>query len=199
MSAGLPIAHSPLETFAEPFAEVSGPRVRLAELPFLAQVDVRADPSDAALMARLGGVLGLDLPTVPNTAVATPDGSRHGLWLGPNEWLIVGPAGTEGKLEAGLRTALGDGFGAVVDASANRTTLVLAGEAARDILETGCSLDLHPREFGPGRCAQTLVARAGVILHQLSPEPEYRLLVRPSFAAYLATWLLDAIDGDSSA
>jgi len=38
-----------------------------------------------------------------------------------------------------------------------------------------------------------LVARTGVILHQLTDEPRYRLLVRPSFSAYLAEWLRDAM------
>jgi sarcosine oxidase subunit gamma len=84
----------------------------------------------------------------------------------------------------------------VVDVSANRTTMALTGPAARDVLEGGCSIDLHPRAFGTGSCAQTLLARAGVILLATSAEPEYWILVRPSFAAYVATWLLDAIAGD---
>jgi heterotetrameric sarcosine oxidase gamma subunit len=36
----------------------------------------------------------------------------------------------------------------VVDVSAQRTTLRLRGEHARDLLAGGCSLDLHPRVFG---------------------------------------------------
>jgi sarcosine oxidase subunit gamma len=53
-------------------------------------------------------------------------------------------------------------------------------------------IDLHPRAFGPGRCAQTLLARANVIVHQVGDEPRYRLYARPSFVAYLAAWLNDA-------
>ena len=56
---GLP-AHSPLEGVELP--------ARVRELPFLAQVDLRADPSDAALMARLTEVIGARPPTEPNTA-----------------------------------------------------------------------------------------------------------------------------------
>ena len=62
------------------------------------------------------------------------------------------------------------------------------------MLAKGCALDLHPRAFVPGRCAQTLLARAQVILEQLDDEPAYRLLVRGSFAGYVATWLLDAME-----
>ena len=162
--------------------------VTLREEPFLAQVDVRVDPARAAAME---AALGVPLPLVPNTT-ASADG-RTALWLGPDEWLMVGADGTQGAIEAAVREALGDAFGSVVDVSANRTALRLAGPCARAVLEKGCSVDLHPRAFSPGACAQTLVARAQVILEQLGPEPAYRLFVRPSFAEYLATWLVDAM------
>jgi sarcosine oxidase subunit gamma len=198
MTGAVAARHSPLEGVAAAFAEVAtvtDRTVSLAELPFLAQINLRADPADAPLLARLGAALGVDLPTIPNTAAAGPRGDRYVLWLGPDEWLVIDRAGTEASLEGRLRTALRGGRGSVVDVSANRTTIRLAGPAARAVLEHGCSIDLHPRAFGPGRCAQTLLARAGVILLAVSAEPEYRILVRPSFAAYLATWLLDAVDG----
>jgi sarcosine oxidase subunit gamma len=47
--------------------------------------------------------------------------------------------------------------------------------------------------FAPGRCAQTLLARAEVILHRVDEET-FRVFVRPSFAAYLRAWLDDAIE-----
>jgi sarcosine oxidase subunit gamma len=37
-----------------------------------------------------------------------------------------------------------------------------------------------------------VLARAQVIIHQVTDTPAYRLFVRASFAAYLAEWLLDA-------
>jgi sarcosine oxidase subunit gamma len=151
----------------------------LRELPFLAQLDVRSDAP------------GTSLPTEPNTVVG--DATRAALWLGPDEWLVVGPPGSEPELEAELR-----GLGAsIVDVSANRTTLELRGPRARKLLEFGCPIDLHPRVFGPGRCVQTLLARANVLIWYVTddPEPVYRILVRPSFAAYFAAWLADAADG----
>jgi sarcosine oxidase subunit gamma len=115
------------------------------------------------------------------------------LWLGPNEWLVVDPPDGEAALEAALAEALAGGLGAAVDLSANRTTIELRGPHARSLLARGCSLDLHPRAFAPGQCAQTMVGRAGVILEQRDALPTYRLFVRGSFAGYLATWLLDAL------
>jgi sarcosine oxidase subunit gamma len=151
----------------------------LRELPFIAQVAVRTREP------------GSTLPTEPNTVAG--DTSRAALWLGPDEWLVVGQPGSELLLEAEYRAA----GASVIDVSANRTTLELRGPRARELLEFGCPIDLHPRVFGPGRCAQTLLARANVLIWFVAddPEPVYRLLVRTSFAAYVAAWLADASEG----
>ena len=168
----------------------------LREVPFLAQLDLRLDPADVAARTAVESVVGR-LPIEPNTVHGGPDAAV--LWLGADEWLIVGPDEGGAALETQLRDALAaapDSAVAIVDVSANRTTVELARPDAADILAGGCSIDLHPRAFRPGHCAQTLVARAGVILWQTAnaPVPTYRLLVRPSFATYLATWLTDAIE-----
>lgn len=165
--------------------------MRLREVPFLAQLDLQLNP-DGAAAQRIASALGAPLPTDPNTAVQA--GDLRVLWLGPQEWLLVGPDGSAPATADLLRAALEDEPGSVVDVSANRTTLDLSGPAARQVLEKGCTLDLHPRAFGPGHCAQTLLSKVNVILHQLDAEPTYRLLVRGSFAQYLADWLLDAME-----
>ena len=157
----------------------------------LAAVSVRLDPGDEALLRRVHAALGSALPEVPGRVAGDPDG-RHALWLGPDEWLVMGPAGTAGEIEAAVRSAAGDAFVVTVDVSANRLAFELSGPAARELLESGCPVDLHPRAFRAGFCAQTLLARAGVLLHQVSDEPRYRVWIRPSFARYLAAWLTDA-------
>ncbi len=63
-------------------------------------------------------------------------------------------------------------------------------------LASCCPLDLHPRAFAVGACAQSLVAKAPVLLQLLDGAPRWRLLVRPSLAAYVVSWLADAIAGD---
>lgn len=197
---------SPLGHFASQFAD--GPdEVRLREVPFLAQVNLRVDPSGPEA-ARLAPTLGARLPIEPNTAIRT--GEHDVLWLGPDEWLVVGPDGAAERIADAVRNAidgsaesLGGGVGgeagsvasvaSVVDVSAQRTVIEVAGARARELLAKGCSLDLHPRVFGSGQCAQTLLARAGVIvLPRGGPEPVYWVLVRATFAEYLAWWLVDA-------
>ncbi|MBF6605360.1 MAG: sarcosine oxidase subunit gamma [Chloroflexi bacterium] len=175
------------------------------EVPFLSQIDLRVDPTDAVSMTAVAATLGFTVPTVPDSVAGI--GDLHALWLGPDEWLVVGRPGRARELEDRLRAALSVpradaaavsatlAVASVVDISANRTTIELAGSSARELLEAGCPIDLHPRAFGPGRCAQTLLARANVIVWQTIDEPLYRLLVRPSFGAYVAAWLLDAASG----
>ncbi|MBY8338583.1 sarcosine oxidase subunit gamma [Streptomyces spinosirectus] len=164
--------------------------IRLAELPFLAQVNVRLDAKGGAADA-VGLALGLQLPLEPNTVVRT--GELTAVWLGPDEWLVVGAPGSQAAVEARIREAAGDEHVSVTDVSAQRTTLLVAGPRARDLLAHGCSLDLHPRVFGAGRCAQTTLARTQVVLvARDQPRAGFWVLVRSSFAGYLTDWLLDA-------
>ncbi|MEW1776375.1 sarcosine oxidase subunit gamma family protein [Streptomyces sp. NPDC086777] len=186
---------SPLADAAPRLAAVtrsSRGALRLAELPFLAQVNVRLDAKSPAADA-VGLALGLHLPLEPDTVVHA--GEVTAVRLGPDEWLVVGRPGTEQDLEGRIRAAAGDAPGAVAvtDVSAQRTTLLVGGPRARDLLAHGCALDLHPRAFGPGRCAQTMLARAQVVLvARDETRAGFWVLVRSSFAGYLADWLLDA-------
>ena len=85
-----------------------------------------------------------------------------------------------------------DGWCAITDVSAQRTAITIAGDGAEEVLLQGCSIDLHPSVSPAGACFQTLLAQAGVILVVRRPLVDYRILVRASFAAYLAAWLVDA-------
>jgi sarcosine oxidase subunit gamma len=137
----------------------------LSELELDAQVLVRGEPHPG-------------FPVEPNTTAPVSGGSA--LWLGPDEWLVLG-----GREKDYPQAA------AAVDVSANRVVFELGGQDAADVLAQGCSLDLHPSAFASGACAQTLLARAQVIL--VRPDEErFLVLVRPSFAPYLRAWLEDA-------
>jgi sarcosine oxidase subunit gamma len=140
----------------------------LTELPVEAQVSIRGEPPAG-------------FPVEPNTT-ATVDGKTV-LWLGPDEWLVLGGSERDHPQSA-----------AAVDVSANRVILELTGADSVEVLAQGCSLDLHPSVFAPGSCAQTLLARAQVILVR-PDESRFLVLVRPSFAPYLRAWLEDAIEG----
>ncbi|MFF5521748.1 sarcosine oxidase subunit gamma [Streptomyces coeruleorubidus] len=184
---------SPLSHAADRLAaatRASRGAIRVAELPFLTQVNVRLDAKGAAADA-VGLALGLQLPLEPDTVVRA--GESTALWLGPDEWLLVGPPGREADWESRIREAAGDEPVSVTDVSAQRTTLLVTGSHARDLLAHGCPLDLHPRAFEAGRCAQTTLGRTQVVLvSRDEPRAGFWVLVRSSFAGYLADWLLDA-------
>ncbi|MEU9571814.1 sarcosine oxidase subunit gamma family protein [Streptomyces massasporeus] len=191
------LRRSPLDHLEERMrrAAVTGTRgVTLTELPFLTMVDLRVDPASEAA-GRIETALGTPLPR--RCGETTASGPRTVLWLGPDEWLVLSPSEEGAALReseaAALRDALGSDPGSVVDVSANRTTLELSGPCARQVLEKGCPLDLHPRAFGPGRAVSTTVGPVAALLWQVDDAPTFRLLPRSSFADYLARWLIDAM------
>jgi sarcosine oxidase, subunit gamma len=186
------VARSPLgaET-AEPRLVASGPGVEVFERPFTVQIDIRIDPTAEAI-EEVGEALRVALPAEPNRV--STSGALQALWLSPDEWLIVAPAGDSLAIARTARAAVEVFSGAVVDVSAHRTLLELRGPAVRDLLSRGCSLDLHPRAFPADACAQTMLARADVILFQPGAEA-FGVFVRSSFANYLVAWLRDAIAG----
>jgi sarcosine oxidase subunit gamma len=186
------VRRSALADYADRFATLSaagGGELFIRELPFVSQINFRADPKDVDVMQRLAEALGFALPVIPNTVAAKSD--RRALWLGPDEWLVVGPDGQQMALEEALRTGLNGAFGSIVDVSANCTLLEIRGPKARELLGHGVAIDLDVRSLRPGRCAQTLLAKAQVIIERRD-ESSFVLYVRISFASYVASWLLDA-------
>jgi sarcosine oxidase subunit gamma len=151
-------------------AELTAGAVQITQPAFLQQVDVRTRTPES-----------FRLPTDPNTWHGV-DGA-DALWLGPNEWLVVADPGTD-------HGATTPGAESVVDVGANRAVLDFIGTGVRDLLSKGCSLDLHPSKWSDGDCAQTMLAKAPVILQQRGEAT--RVFVRPSFADYLVDWLLAA-------
>lgn len=164
--------------------------VELTERPSLGHVNLRGDPTDRAFLNAVEGVLGFALPLKANT-VAEGD-EVTALWLGPDEWLLLTPPDREARVAQALRDALRGLFAAVTEVSGGQTVIRVRGDRARDVLSKGCSLDLHLRVFGPGRCAQTHVAKATVLIRPVDDSPSFDLIVRRSFAEYLALWLGDA-------
>lgn len=164
----------------------SSPLVTLAEAGSARQVGLRLRPPFPAYLA------GVPLPLTPNHVVVM--GALRVLWLGPDEWLVVAE-GDAPDLLPRLERAVAGLRAAVADLSSSRAILELRGAGARDLLAAGCGLDLHPRVFGPGQCAQTLLARVPVVFYQLSDAPQYRVLVGRSYVRWLVDWMIDAAKG----
>ena len=128
----------------------------------------------------------MPLPTSPHTVAVSPEGAT-GVWLAPDEFLILGGATSPIDDRAGAST----GTSVAVDVSAQRTIIALSGPEARDLLAGGCSVDLDASVAPTGTSVHTPLAQAGVILLVVDAEAgEFWLIVRSSFAEYVALWLL---------
>jgi sarcosine oxidase subunit gamma len=180
---------SPLQHFgltaAAAKSNAAGAEVLIGESAHRAIVNIRGDGGEA-FKAAVRSVTGVDLPVKPNTTAQA--GAFRILWLGPTEWWVVTTSGAEEKLVADLRQAFIGQHAAVIDASESRAVITLSGTKARDMLARGCSLDLHPRVFGPGQCAQTGLTKANIMLDQTDAAPSFDIYVLKSFADYLWQW-----------
>jgi len=191
-----PLAHLHLEARARSDETIGNATVVISERSHRCQIGIRGDAADPVFAEAVAKVLKVDLPVEPCAASGDPN-SLHVLWLGPDEWLVVGHPDQQDKLLPALSKALGHVHAAVWDVSDSRTTIHLTGSVARPALSKGCAIDLHPRVFGPGHCVSTHLAKAHVILHQTAYDeetgtPAYDIYVHRSFAEYLWSWLQDA-------
>ncbi|TNF87366.1 MAG: sarcosine oxidase subunit gamma [Gammaproteobacteria bacterium] len=170
--------------------EPKGSAPRIEEKPFNGYINLRGRSDNTGFSAGVLKVLGVEAPTEANTVIDAGDNRIY--WLGPDEWLIVTPAGQQDQLKSDLLAALKGVFSSVVDNSSGLTMIHVSGENATALLATDCPLDLHPREFKPGQCAQTRLAKAGMIISPLADGSGFEVIIRRSFADYLLLWLQDA-------
>ena len=183
---------SPLAGFRAKGLEgtLEDPGVTMTERPFRGYVNLRGDLADPGFAQVPGEILGLEAPVQPNTVAAVDEVLV--CWLGPDEWMAMVGENREGELIASLRKALEGRHASVTDTTGSYITINLFGRRARDLLSKGCTLDLHPRVFASGQCAQTNLAKAAVLLIPRSNEDSFQsfdVVVRRSFADYLASWL----------
>ena len=186
------LRQSPLAHLHLP-ARTGGPEaagVTMSERPFRGLVNLRGDAGDEDFCRAVAEVLGEAPPSQPNT---TAGSNPRLFWLGPDEWLVMTAEDGGSAAAAALTSALSDfAAAAATDISESRTVIGLSGPRARQVLMKGCAVDLHPRAFPAGACAQTLLGRVGVLLHCGDAEAgQFEITVLRSFAEYLWLWLED--------
>jgi len=169
-----------------------------AALPALPGLVIReAAPSVSVLRVRdaeaaarrLTESFAMAWPTSPNTISGM---APVVAWLSPGEWALWAPfesvAETVEQACAGLTHHL-------VDVSAGRRIWRIAGPRSRDLIAKGCSLDTDPRVFGPGQCAQTLLAEVAIFLMPQATEEDgsaFDLMADVSLSGHLRAWFVDA-------
>lgn len=146
------------------------------KLPRMARLLLRGDPS------ALGPAFALELPVRPCTSIS---GERSALWLGPDEWLVLAPAGTEWP-------DWEDERGAAVDVDHRQIGLLVQGPQAADALAIACPLDLALAAFPVGTCTRTVFGKAEIVLWRRD-EHAFHLEVWRSFATYVERLLAEGV------
>ena len=164
--------------------------ILISEHSKLGQVNLRGLATDSLFTTTVKDILDVEIPTEPNTV--SSGGKYIVLWLGENEWLVITPEDQQTNLIKQLGNKLNGMSASITDLSSGQIILRMTGPSVRNVLSKGCTLDLHPRSFGVGECAQTLIAEVGVTMRQIDDTPSFELIVRRSLAEYLCTWLIDA-------
>jgi sarcosine oxidase, subunit gamma len=157
--------------------EVAAPALRIS---------LRAPEANVAAVNK---ALGFALPQKPKTLASKND--IHALWIGPDEWLIIAPEGSNVL----ARFAKVSAFHSAVDVSHRNAALIVSGAGAADVLNAGCPQDLSLTAFPVGACSRTLMGKTEVILYRTA-EDQFHIEVWRSFATYALDFIEDAIRRD---
>jgi len=160
---------------------------RLTIAPAAARASLRALP-DA--LGALSAALGVTLPAQPKTSASAND--RHALWLGPDEWLLIGPDGTD---FVGLAANAGV-LHSATDISHRNIGIIVSGPGAATAISSACPQDLSPTVFPVGACSRTVFGKMEIVLYRTSEE-SYQVECWRSFAEYCFGMLAEgAADAD---
>lgn len=144
----------------------------------------RPSPDD---LARIGTLIGAALPVVPNRAT---DGPVRVIWIGLDEWLILGDTADHVAIEAAavdaaaaLSVGVGDG----------RCMFEVSGPAGVDLLAKATSIDLERVLPSAEYSAMTLFAQVNAIIDRPPGLAGFRLIFDVSLRDYLRRWFADAL------
>jgi len=172
----------PLDEFYGKLASSDDGGVSVKSIEDRAIVQVFAANGKTAAIERV-----LKIKETPGQSTVTKDYTA--IPLSPGQWMIVSAKANPKDFAEALRSKLKKN-GYVSEQSDARVIFSLSGSRVREMMQKGCRLDLHPSVAKKGWCAQTQMAQAGVIIHQVDDKPTYDILVYSGFAQHFAEWLL---------
>jgi len=156
--------------------------VTVAVLPPAERIGLRAP---AASIAALSKALGVKLPNKPKSSAS--EGSRHALWLGPDEWLVIDDGGGNPMADLAEVKALHS----AADISNRNVGIVVSGAKVEATLSAGCPQDLTPDAFPVGACSRTLMGKVEIVLFRAA-EDAFRVECWRSFSEYVFDFLDEA-------
>lgn len=160
---------------------LGGSGVSIAAAPEAWRVSLRAGGTSVAALSK---ALGVTLPKKPKTS--SSNGSRHALWLGPDEWLVIDETADPSADCASVKAVH-----SAVDISHRNTAILVSGPAAADVINAGCPQDLSIEAFPVGACSRTVLGKIEVVLYRVDEE-SFRVECWRSFSEYAFDFLADA-------
>jgi sarcosine oxidase, subunit gamma len=160
----------------------------ISALPPAMRFILHADVGTRSAAATVWGVAFAEQP-----CRAILQGARATLWLGPDEYLLLG--GIDGWQVATAESQTAEAAGtlelalrgmphALVDISHRQLALEVSGPHAATILSGGCPLDLDLSEFPIGMCTRTVFAKADILLWR-TQQDAFHVEVWRSFGGYV--------------
>jgi sarcosine oxidase subunit gamma len=140
-----------------------------------------------AIAESIRHVAGFDLTGRINTAIATDE--KTASRLGPDEWLLMAPAGDSDALTQAISAALDGQHHSLVDISHRNVSMVVAGVKAPIVLNAGVALDLEDAAFPAGSATRTVLGKAEIVLIRPSADRRYFVVCWRSFAPYVQGFL----------
>jgi sarcosine oxidase subunit gamma len=156
--------------------------VTVAVLPPAERIGLRAP---AASVAALSKALGVKLPSKPKSSAS--EGSRHALWLGPDEWLIIDQGDGNPLADVAEVKALHS----AADISHRNVGIAVTGAGVEATLSAGCPQDLALAAFPVGAASRTLMGKVEIVLLRTA-EDAFRVECWRSLADYVFDFLDEA-------
>lgn len=115
-----------------------------------------------ASLAAVGEALGVPLPTAP---LAAGIGSkRAALWMGPDEWTLLAPEEAFDAVFAAIEEKLGAQPHSLTDISHRSDAIIISGERAAWLLNTGIFINFSLEAFPVGTITRTIFHKAPVMV-----------------------------------
>lgn len=160
----------------------NGASLTLEAFVGIAKLRIHGTDMDAALSRAVG----VSAPAIGRSVAI---GETSCAWLGPGEWLLIGPEADVAALAGRYAEILADAIALAVDLTHARAVFTLAGPAARDRIAAHCPLDLSDAVFTVGAVARSLLGEAALFVERLGDEggdPRFRVIVDQTMAGYAA-------------
>ncbi|POF27716.1 sarcosine oxidase subunit gamma [Roseibium marinum] len=121
-----------------------------------------------ASLKKAGTAFGVALPVKPLTSTTTA--KRAALWMGPDEWTLLAPEEDLQAVAVGIEGKLDGEPHALVDVSDRSDAVIVTGERAAWLLNTGIFVDFSLESFPVGTVTRTLFHKSPVMIWRIGPE-----------------------------